>query len=242
MVSLFRKDCFLSALVTVAVSASVGAVSTEAPHWTKMPLLTAEARKAGVTLGGEGSQWPRGPVAVSPADPDFLLLPIDVGGLYRSLDGGKTWDIAMVGWDARGANAFAIDPRNAQHVLGIAGNSMNWERGWGPSPHGIYLSSDKAASWKHVLAANGGLTSGIAFDPTSYDPTRHLCLRAYYLENARGVYRSDDGGEHWGMVANLKVSAPSRDWNSGWRAPGDASGRYARHDLRRRSGGSVSER
>ncbi|HSV72128.1 MAG TPA: hypothetical protein VLH79_00005, partial [Chthonomonadales bacterium] len=53
--------------------------------WVPMPLLTREARAAGVHPGGEGAQWPRGPVAVSPADPRFLLLPIDVGGLYRSL-------------------------------------------------------------------------------------------------------------------------------------------------------------
>jgi hypothetical protein len=219
MFSLFRKECLLAGLVIATMSASARVRPGDAPHWIKMPLLTAEARKAGVTLGGEGSQWPRGPVAVSPADPDFLLLPIDVGGLYRSLDGGKTWDITMVGWDARGANAFAIDPRNARHVLGIAGNSMNWERGWGPSPHGIYLSSDKAASWTHVLAANGGFTSGIAFDPTSYDPTRRLCLRAYYLESGRGLYRSDDGGEHWVSAASLKVSAPSRDWTQGGSLP-----------------------
>ena len=55
-----------------------------------MPIVSPDTKKAGIP-GGEGGQWPRGPVAVSPADPDFLLLPIDVGGLYRSLDGGKNW-------------------------------------------------------------------------------------------------------------------------------------------------------
>ena len=69
-----------------------------APHWIKMPILTPEAKRAGIFPGGEGSQWPRGPVAMSPADPNFLLLPIDVGGLYRSLDGGAHWEVCMVGW------------------------------------------------------------------------------------------------------------------------------------------------
>lgn len=104
-------------------------VIVSAPNWVKMPLLPPSAAKAGLRIGGEGAQWPRGPIAVSPADPDFLLLPIDVGGLYRSLDGGRTWEISLVGWDARGANGFGIDPKNASRVIGIAANSMNWNEG-----------------------------------------------------------------------------------------------------------------
>ena len=180
-----------------------------------MPILTPEAKAAGVFPGGEGSQWPRGPVAVSPADPNFLLLPIDVGGLYRSLDGGAHWEVCMVGWDARGANAFAIDPRNASHVLGIAGNSMNWDPHWGPTPHGLYLSVDKAASWTHVLALTGGIAGAVAFDPSSYDPARGYCTRAYHLANDQGVYRTDDGGRSWGMAHAALAAAPGRSFDAG---------------------------
>ena len=184
------------------------------PHWTKMPIVSADARKAGIA-GGEGSQWPRGPVAVSPADPNFLLLPIDVGGLYRSLDGGAHWEVSMVGWDARGANGFAIDPRDASHVLGIAGNSMNWDPHWGPSPHGLYLSMDKAASWTHVLALTGGIKGAVAFDPSSYAPARGYCTRAYHLANGQGVYRTDDGGRTWVAVHAALASTPGRSFDAG---------------------------
>ena len=187
--------------------------------WVKMPLLTPAAKKAGVFPGGEGGQWPRGPVAVSPADPNFLLLAIDVGGLYRSLDGGKNWQSAMVGWDARGANGFAIDPKNADHVLGMGGNSMTWDAGWGPSPHGVYLSTDKAGSWKHVLAAPNAFFGVVAFDPASYDPQKHICTRAYYLPNSTGLFKSEDGGETWKAAAKLAVGAPGRDWTLGGGLP-----------------------
>ena len=205
----------LTAASGLAVLMPTLAAPTPTPAWVKMPINSLQARQAGVSPGGEGSQWPRGPVAVSPADPDFLLLPIDVGGLYRSLDGGRNWQSAMVGWDARGANGFAIDPKNANHVLGIAANSMNWDPNWGPSPHGLYLSTNKAGSWTHVLALTGGISGAVAFDPSSYDAAKGYCTRAYHLANDQGVYRSDDGGRTWAAVHAAIASAPGRSFDAG---------------------------
>ena len=185
------------------------------PHWVKMPIVSADAQRAGVT-GGEGAQWPRGPIVVSPTDPNFLLLPIDVGGLYRSLDGGRNWQSTMVGWDARGANAFAIDPRNARRVLGVASNSMEWNSGWGPSPHGLYLSTNKAASWRHVLAATPGVGGAVAYDGHSYDTRRNLCTRAYYLSPHQGLFRTNDGGVRWAQIGAGPIPGiKDRDWTQG---------------------------
>ncbi len=87
--------CF--AALTAETAASAAPVPSVAPAWVKMPLLSPDAKAKDIFPGGEGSQWPRGPVAVSPADPAFLLLPIDVGGLDGSLDGGAHWNVARVG-------------------------------------------------------------------------------------------------------------------------------------------------
>ncbi len=194
---------------------SAPSVSAAPSPWVKMPLLPPDAKAKGIFPGGEGAQWPRGPVAVSPADPNFLLLPTDVGGLYRSLDGGANWQVAMVGWDARGANGFAIDPKNAAHVLGIAANSMNWDPNWGASPNGVYLSRNKAASWTHVLALTGAIAGAVAWDPASFNPKLGVCTRAYYLANDQGVYRSDNGGHTWMAVHGAIASAPGRGFDSG---------------------------
>ncbi len=181
----------------------------------KMPMLSPEAARAGEKLGGEGAQWPRWDIAVSPADPNFLLLPIDVGGLYASRDGGATWNLAMNGWNARGANNFAIDPRNAAHVLGVASNSMEWDKNWGQSPNGVYLSTDKAGSWTQVLSARNGWGGFTAFDPSSFDAKAGMCLRAYYLSEGQGLFRSDDGGKTWQNVAPQIVRHLDSDWTQG---------------------------
>jgi hypothetical protein len=109
--------------------------------WISMPILTAEQIKAGIFPGGEGCQWPRS-LNISEASPNFLILSIDVGGLYRTLDGGKYWQQATVGWNARGCNGVAIDPINSRHVLGLVGNANDWGVNWRPTPHGVYLSTD----------------------------------------------------------------------------------------------------
>ncbi len=198
-----------------AATPAIAAAASVAPHWIKMPLLSAAQARAG-HAGGEGGQWPRGPVAVSPSDPNFLLLPIDVGGLYRSLDGGRTWNSALVGWNARGANGFAIDPRNASRVIGIAGNSMDWNQGWGASPHGLYLSTNKAASWRQRLAFLSGTGGAVAYDPTSYDAAKKYCTLAYYLSSRDGMMRSTDGGAAWQpLQGSPRPGTQERDWTQG---------------------------
>ena len=193
----------LKLLLVTTLLASVANAQTV--PWQKMPLLPSEAKQAGVAPGGEGGQWPRWEIAVSQSDPNFLLFPIDVGGVYRSLDGGAHWNLAMQGWNARGANGFAIDPKNADHVLGVGGNGQDWGANWGPSPHGVYLSNDRAATWTQKLAVLDGMNGLVAFDPSSFDAAKKQCLVAYYASNARGLFRSDDGGAAWRAVSRQPI-------------------------------------
>ncbi|MBC8142924.1 MAG: hypothetical protein H7Y38_15985, partial [Armatimonadetes bacterium] len=178
------------------------AAKSGVPQWIPMPLLTPAQKKAGIFPGGEGCQWPRGFV-VSDADPNLMILPIDVGGLYRSLDRGKTWEQASVGWDARGCNDVAFDPRNASRMIGLAGNSGNWDAQWGPSPHGIYVSSNKAASWKHVVGLTERIGHAAAYDATSFDAKLGYCTVAYVASPTAGLLRTSDGGESWNAVSDL---------------------------------------
>jgi photosystem II stability/assembly factor-like uncharacterized protein len=187
--------CFAAALPLLARAVmSAPQTASDAPRWTKMPLLSPEQKKAGIFPGGEGAQWPRD-LVISRADPNFLILAIDVGGLYRTRDGGRNWERCDIGWSARGANAIAIHPKDPNRVLGVAGNSGDWKAEWGKPPHGVYLSTDKAASWKPVLPRLEGHGGAVAWDTRDANT-------AYYLPRDGGLFRSTDGGMTWTEINN----------------------------------------
>jgi photosystem II stability/assembly factor-like uncharacterized protein len=194
------------------LAASLFLVVQESVTWTRVPLVTAEMQKAGL-MGGEGAQWPRG-LTINP-DGKTMFLAIDVGGIYRSLDSGKTWHPANVGFTPRGCANVLSDPRNSDRVIAIGANSstMDW--------HGIYLSTNRGASWKSVLPVRmGGLEEvreQLAFDPSTYDAKLQKTKVAYWsrirhdkpnwgetIEHP-ALYRSADGGENW---SEIKDSAP----------------------------------
>ncbi|MGF1633010.1 MAG: WD40/YVTN/BNR-like repeat-containing protein [Phycisphaerae bacterium] len=207
-------------------------------------------------LGGEGGQWVRS-IAFAP-DGLTAIWGTDVGGLYRTLDGGLTWEPCNVGFFPRGTCGVCFDPRNANRIIAAGANSMAFDR------HGLYLSTDRGASWRNVLPATYAgvhdFRTQIAFDPTSFDPTLGACRVAYWSRvgddkpnygpatNEPGLYRTDDAGETWRRLAGsahlgeahlahhparglLFVAAP----DGLWALPGDAQTAEAaekRSDLR----------
>jgi photosystem II stability/assembly factor-like uncharacterized protein len=178
------------------------------PIWEAMPLVTQAAKNAG-HHGGEGGQAIR-TLVLSEADPALLMMGTDVGGIYRSLDGGDHWQLCMSGWNARGGNAFAIDPKAPDRILGVGANSNDF----GPPSNGVYLSTDRGASWKQVLPRNDGnewRRDSLAFDRHSFDPVKGFCTIAYFESRDGGLFKSTDGGVSWACVnkdrsgANMKL-------------------------------------
>jgi photosystem II stability/assembly factor-like uncharacterized protein len=168
------------------------------PNFQRVPIVGQDTLDAGFT-GGEGGQWIRS-IKWSPADPNFLMMGTDVGGVYRSVDGGDNWQIAMIGWNDRGGNTFAFDPHNGNRVLGIGANGTDFDGG--NKVGGVYLSTDKAASWTQTLPLSSGNDNrdSIAYDPSTYDPNLGYTTTAYYVTQSNGIYKTTDGGSTWTQI------------------------------------------
>jgi photosystem II stability/assembly factor-like uncharacterized protein len=175
--------------------------------WSPVPLVSKkirqELRDRGLPdLGGEGGQWIRS-LAFGP-DGKTAIWGTDVGGLYRTLDAGQTWEPCNVGYVPRGTSTIAFDPRDATRIVAVGANSMADEK------HGIYLSTDRGASWRHVLPAKySGIHDWrhqVAFDPTSDRVywSRVAKDKTNYGEGVDepALYVSDDRGATWRRIDN----------------------------------------
>lgn len=186
-------------------------------NWTPVELTNDELRRQG-TRTGDGAQWMQ-TIAVDHKDGSFMLWGTDVGGVFRSLDGGKNWEPANVGFDSRGSTGSAIDPNNPDRALVIASNSVSHPF------NGIYLTTNRAASWQRAL---GIQFSGIrdfrrqlAYDPATYDTKAKMTRTVYWATMAEdkphwgksllkpGFMVSQDGGASWKRLDTAEAMAGS---------------------------------
>ncbi len=183
--------------------------SLKAQNWEAVPLVSQKIIDNG-NSGGEGCQWPQA-IEADKTDGSFLLFGTDVGGIYRSTNGGELWEPCNIGYNPRGNCGFAIDPHNNQRALAVGGNSIE------NNSHGIYLTTNQAASWKHVHPEKNytgyrNYKDQISFDGSSFTEEPGYSAIAYWSNPAGGLFKSTDGGETWSKINNefgdciLKVS------------------------------------
>jgi photosystem II stability/assembly factor-like uncharacterized protein len=123
-------------------------------------------------------------------------------GVYRSGDGGQTWQKTLYAGPAVGASDLAMDPRNPDVLY--AGmwrfRRSAWNLTSGGADDGIYKSADGGATWKRV-AGNGlptGVTGRIALAIARSDPKRIYAI----VESKEGLlWRSDDAGATWKLTS-----------------------------------------
>ena len=153
-----------------------------------------------------------GSILVDPKNPNRIFVaalghpygPNAERGIYRSLDGGTTWEKVLFKDDNTGAIDLAFDPRNPQTVYGVmwASRRPPWTTSgaYGATGSGLYKSVDGGNTWRELTK---GLPSGsdlgrigLAIAPS--DPRRMYAM--VQSTTAGGVYRSDDAGETWQRV------------------------------------------
>ncbi len=125
-------------------------------------------------------------LAVDPANPDVVYAGYP-GRLYKSTDGGVTWNRADNGLKGSGANSLVIDPVNPS-VLYASGNQ------------GVFKSTDGGGNW--VAASDGLPTPYPVVNTLIIDPVNRSTLYAVVLfEPDRGIFKSTDGGASWNAAS-----------------------------------------
>ncbi|MCZ7434564.1 WD40/YVTN/BNR-like repeat-containing protein [Streptomyces sp. WMMC1477] len=140
----------------------------------------------------------------SAVEPDVFYAGTEPAALFRSLDGGESFELVRPLWEhphreqwtpgggGLGLHTVLLDPRDARRVTVAV------------STGGVYRSEDDGASW---AASNAGVSA--VFLPDQ-EPEFGQCVHKVardavdpdrlYLQNHWGVFRSDDGGRRWSAI------------------------------------------
>ena len=195
-----RSRCAI--LVAALALALTAAAAADDPHWFNLPIRSHAEFDLGLP-GGEAEQHPQG-LARSLSDPDILYLSHDVGGVWRSDDGGLSWSHTIGdGLLVQMGQSVEVDPVNPDTVFAIMDNAWNW---LAPSHTGIYRSHDAGRNWELVLHSPDTThqrthQQNLAFDRTSVNDQG--AQRWYAAFPNDGLWRSDDGGTSWTGGASL---------------------------------------
>lgn len=147
-----------------------------------------------------------GRVVVHPTNPDILYVaagghlwgPNKERGVFKSLDGGKTWSNALFVNEDTGATDIAMDPKSPNTLYAAMYQRRRTAWGFnGGGPHSaLYKTVDGGATWKVLKGGlpESGETGRIGLDIYRANPNIVYTL----VEHARGgVFRSEDRGETW---------------------------------------------
>jgi photosystem II stability/assembly factor-like uncharacterized protein len=154
-------------------------------------------------------------IIVDPNDPNVVYVaamghvwaPNPERGVFKTTDGGRTWQKILYVNEDTGAITMAMDPRNPQVLYAAMWQAYrrHWTFSSGGPGSGIYKTTDGGTHWSNV-SRNPGLPAGIfgkvglAVAPSDSNVVYALVQANYKPGHPGGLFRSDDGGKSWKLT------------------------------------------
>jgi photosystem II stability/assembly factor-like uncharacterized protein len=208
-------------------SASVGAVAVSESSPDVVYIGTGESHIRGNIMPGDGiyksadagKTWAHmgfrnvdaiSRIRIHPTNPDIVYaavfgkysVPSEERGVFKSVDGGKSWKKVLYRDARSGAVDIAIDRTNPQVLYASLWEAYRkeYQMSSGGPGSGLFKSTDGGETWNEITRAPGmpsGLIGKVGVAVSSANPNRVFAL----VENENGgLFRSDDAGETWALI------------------------------------------
>ncbi len=154
-------------------------------------IIINEDNSDNVLIGAMGSAWG----------------PSSHRGVYKTKDGGKTWNKTLYEADNVGVADMVADPGNPNKII-----AAMWEFGrtpWGFNSggegSGLHISYDGGDSWKQLTSKEGLPKGNLGRMGIAFAPSQPDLVYALIEAKQNGIYKSTDGGEKWSLITNKNV-------------------------------------
>jgi photosystem II stability/assembly factor-like uncharacterized protein len=131
-----------------------------------------------------------------PGEPNLFYFGSTGGGIWKTIDGGRSWDNISDGFFGGSIGAISVS-KNDKNVIYVGGGEKT-VRGNVSSGYGIWKSEDAGKTWNSSGLVKSRHVSRIAVHPKNNNIVFAAVLgNIYKPTNDRGVYKSIDGGKTW---------------------------------------------
>lgn len=127
-------------------------------------------------------------------------------GVYKTTDGGKTWNKILYVNERTGVADMVVDPQNPNKLMVAMWEHRRWPwffKSGGPGS-GLYITHDGGANWNMVTDKDGFPEGELGRMGLAIAPSNPDRVYAYVESKSNAIYRSEDGGVSWKKVSKPK--------------------------------------
>ena len=151
-------------------------------------------------------------IRIDPRDPDRAYVaamghafgPNSERGVFRTIDGGKSWKRILFLNDSTGATDLSLDPTNPRILFAAMWKFQRfpWGMTSGSGRSGLWKSMDGGDSWREITHNEGMPKTligkiGVAVSPAN---PKRIYASVEAKDTSGGIFRSDDGGDTWDRI------------------------------------------
>jgi len=148
-------------------------------------------------------------IAIHPNDPLTVYIGAANGGIWKTIDGGQTWEDIGHDLESLSFGAITIDPNNPETIYAGTGECAYLQGFIGFDGKGIFKSTDGGNTWNQITNGIGVITSfaDLAVSPHNSNLVIGAMASGYFYSGNlpnEGIWRSMDAGETWTRTLDVQ--------------------------------------